>query len=316
MAHLSCREETADKQIGRKRCQDCPSPTAVERQLVISAIYVQLSFQNLAWLDIKPHLSSWVCQAQCKFGPPVPPPVESQQVPTGRGLRQLSPVPVQIHGPTCHCHEGMGLDVAKLSLGGLTSCRTKNWKVKQDPLKVCGKSVSLGTGLCPGRIGRFLLRFPCITPARSQTQWKYCFTRLNIFSSTSPSEVLSDSASSSAAKEGEGLSQPPGEPGRLTQLSPSAEPPLGAEPGSGRKISGQPCPSCSQLGNLWTKCSRLGTGNEFAPCCRFAKDLRHARDGPCWLLPAPSAADERKRFHRGSWLLLTESYFLLGVCWP
>lgn len=41
------------------------------------------------------------------------------------------------------------------------------------------------------------------------------------------------------------MSQPQGEPGRLTQIYPSAEPPLGAEPGSGsgRKISGQLAPA-------------------------------------------------------------------------
>lgn len=50
------------------------------------------------------------------------------------------------------------------------------------------------------------------------------FTRLNIFSSASPSEVLPASASPPAAKEGEGLPQPQVGPGRLTQPHPSAQP--------------------------------------------------------------------------------------------
>ena len=56
------------------------------------------------------------------------------------------------------------------------------------------------------------------------------FTRLNIFSSPSPSKVLLDGASSSAAKWGESLScraagaRPQGEPGRLTQLQPPSRP--------------------------------------------------------------------------------------------
>lgn len=74
------------------------------------------------------------------------------------------------------------------------------------------------------------------------------FTRLSIFSSSSPSEVLPEGASSSAANEGEGLSQPQVEPDRLYPAPPLC-PALGAEPGS-EKTSGQPCPSCSQLGNL------------------------------------------------------------------
>lgn len=50
--------------------------------------------------------------------------------------------------------------------------------------------------------------------------------------------------------------------------------------GSGRKTFGQPCPSHSQLGNLRTKCSRLRTGNKFAPCCRSETDLTHPKDCP------------------------------------
>lgn len=51
MAPLSCREESADKQIGWKRCQDCPSPTAVVRQLVKSRPFMcSLAFKTwLGW---------------------------------------------------------------------------------------------------------------------------------------------------------------------------------------------------------------------------------------------------------------------------
>lgn len=121
------------------------------------------------------------------------------------------------------CGHGSGWGKT-VSLGGLTSCRTEKWKFKQDPLKACGKPVSLWTGLCPGCTGRFLLWFPCITPARSQTQWKYPFYKAQHFFFRLSLAVLPDSASPSAAKEARGSSQPQVEPGRLTQLHPSAQP--------------------------------------------------------------------------------------------
>lgn len=220
-----------------------------------------------------------------------------------------------------------------VSFGGFILCRIKKGKMELDPLKSLRKaSEAVGVtepAVCeqvyaPAIQGRFLLGFLCITPTRSQTQQKYPFLQgSSVFNSAPPSKVLLDGASPSAAKGGWRFvlpccgAQPQGEPGRLTQLQPPARPWVRDQDGDqAGKTSGQLCPGRSQHGNLWTKCSQLGTGNKFAPCCRSEKDLTHPKDGPSRSSPHRQRPMKEINFHYSSQLLLTESYFLLGACWP
>jgi len=75
--------------------------------------------------------------------------------------------------------------------------------------------------------------------------------RLNIFSSAYPSKVLLDGASSSVANKGEGLTQPQGELGRLTQLQPRAQPRVRDQAGNLRPAWPRPLPARKPLNKMF-----------------------------------------------------------------